>query len=556
MRKITFFILLAVFSVGVSAQDRRPEERRFRADTTVLRETGSEFILPEFIITGQEELKLEVGEKFEFEERKPPHVDLKNYEILSAEKFVPTFSIEMERDTHLESLSKSSTAKFKAGVGRYLTTYFDGMIQGKVLENLLLRSGFYHRASQGFIENADYTKNRLNLGVISRFLQQENSLLDWLSNAKLLAEVNYQTYGFGFYGSSLPSFRRNISDLSFSTSLESSYRETYDYSFKASHLIFSVIDTITRYESSDFEGRERRTDLNLNFGYRLDFLRLKFSGDYTVSSGRFLKLALVVGNLLEFFEFEENYQLDLGINFFSFSDFIARSKLKLYPKISFRYLIGWGTHLYAFFSPEILNLSISDYIRANRFLTRNLNLVYPDMYVNLGMGVNYGSSFLGIDASVNFRTFKSFPIYVEHDKGFYGIEFEKAQFVDLKISGDVEYRGGKFMIGATLSSSYNAKSKKPVPYYPSFSLNIGYSHAFKFGLAIDSEISLISSRVCNFEGDEIRGFVFGKIDVGYEIFRNFRIFVSLENLFSQRYYVWNNYLEPSFTFLGGVEYKF
>ncbi|CUS77088.1 TonB dependent receptor, partial [Candidatus Kryptobacter tengchongensis] len=127
---------------------------------------------------------------------------------------------------------------------------------------------------------------------------------------------------------------------------------------------------------------------------------------------------------------------------------------------------------------------------------------------------------------------------------------------ELKGSGYLNYRRSEFIFGVILNSSYNARSKKPVPYYPNFSANLGYGHKFGFGLAINLEINLISSRVYNFEGDELKGFALANLRGEYEVFRNFKVFVNFDNLFAQRFYLWHSYLEPDIVVIGGVEYRF
>lgn len=554
--KETIFALLFFASLNLFAQGEKPGERKFKVDTTALKETKNEFVLPEFVITGRETIEIETGQKIEIDKINLPQLDFKHYEISYDEKSSSDVSIKTQKGRYAEILEKNPVAKFRAGAGRYLTTYFDGMIQGKVYENFFVNSNFYHRASQGFIENADYMRNQFSIGAKFYLPHIGDKIFNWLGGAKISSGVNYLTYSFRFYGSSVPSFHRNMNNLNFTFSLESPYKRLYDYNLKLGYSIFTVLDTIESYENSSFNGREKRFDLNFHFRHDVDFLKLRFNADYTSSQGKFLKFALFAGNLLEFFDIRRNYWLDFGVKLFSFKNSDVMAGLRIYPEISFRYLAGRETQLYSFFAPEVLNLTISDYLSVNRFLTRNMNISYPDGYFNLGFGVRYGKTDIGFDVGLNFRAFKNFPIYVEYKRGFYSVEFERVQFIELKGSGYLNYHRNEFIFGVVLNSSYNARSKKPVPYYPNFSANLGYGYKFGFGLAINLEINLISSRVCNFAGDELRGFVLANLRAEYEVFKNFRVFVSFDNLFSQKFYLWQSYLEPDVVFVGGIEYRF
>jgi outer membrane receptor protein involved in Fe transport len=201
-------------------------------------------------------------------------------------------------------------------------------------------------------------------------------------------------------------------------------------------------------------------------------------------------------------------------------------------------------------------LTVADLIIENKYLTQNLKVLRPENYFNFIFGVNYGKGGFGLDFSLNFRAFKNFPIYVEDKQGFYLVEFEKMQFTELKLSGIFNYRRNEFTFKGVFRSSYNAKSKKPVPYFPSFSSEVGYRYVFPFGLAIVTEISLISNRVVDFDGNEIGGYVLSSLGVEYVVFKNFKVFAWFDNLLSRRYYIWKDYLEPNLIFLGGIEYKF
>lgn len=557
MRRIFILIFLLSFAcVKILSQDVKPEDVKFKIDTSKIKETKNEFILPEFVITGRETIEVEIGEKIFSDVVNLPDVDFKLYKISYEGKITPDVSLSSERISYLSKSVKNPVAKFKAGIGRYTTTYFDGMIQGNVFKNFYVNSNFKHRASQGFIDNADYVKNQFSVGFDFEIPKVGEKFFHWVSNARISPLLSYSTYSFGFYGSSEPSFHRNINDLNLALSFESPYHRDFDYVFKFDYSDFTLLDTISRYEGSSFEGREKRIDFGLKYRQNVDFLKLMFDVEYTMLVERYLKIDVSAGNLFEFFDAGKNYDLRFGVKFFSFENYDRVQRTRIYPSASFKYLVGRSTQIYASFSPEVLNQTIADYIEVNRFLTKNLNIVRAENYFNLAVGVKYGIEIFGFDAGLNFKAFKNFPIYMEHKKGFYGIEFERAQFIELKSSGYLNYGRSDFTFNVSLLSSYNARSKKPVPYYPNFSANLGYSYKFAFGLAINSEISLISSRVYDFEGSELRGFALVNLGAEFEVLKNFKIFANFDNLFSQRFYLWNSYLEPNFIFIGGIEYKF
>ncbi len=547
---------MSLACVKILSQDVKPEDVKFKIDTAKIKETKDEFLLPEFVITGRETIEVKIGEKIFSDYINLPEVDFKLYKISSEGKTTSDVLLLSEKISYPQSIIKNPVAKFKAGIGRYTTTYFDGMIQGNVFKGLSVNSNFQHRASQGFIDNADYVKNQFSVGFNFQMPKVKEKFFQWVSNAKISPLLSYSTYSFGFYGSSEPSFHRNINNLRLTLSFESQYHRDFDYVFKLDYSDFTLLDTISRYENSSFEGREKRIDFGLKYRQNVDFLKLMFDVEYTTLVERYLKFDVYAENLFEFFDVGKNYDLKFGVKFFSFENYKRDKKFKIYPSLLFKYLAGKSTQIYASFSPEVLNQTITDYIKANRFLTKNLNILRAENYFNLTVGVKYGVGNFGFDSGLNFRAFENFPIYVEHMKGFYGIEFERAQFIELKSSGYLNYGQSEFIFNASLLSSYNARSKKPVPYYPNFSANLGYSHKFAFGLAINSEISLISSRVYDFEGNELRGFALVNLGAEFEVLKNFKIFANFDNLFSQRFYLWNNYIEPNLVFVGGVEYKF
>ncbi|MFN3135774.1 MAG: TonB-dependent receptor domain-containing protein [Candidatus Kryptonium sp.] len=554
MKKIIIVISFIV-SFNTLSQELRPREREFRIDTTRLGEPKNEFVLPEFVITGRETIEVEIGQKIGIIDVNLPQVDLNLYKISSAEKLTPDVSVKIPKSDYVKFSEKNPVAKFKAGVGRYLTTYFDGMLQGNVTRIFSISSNFYHRSSQGFIENADYVRNQFSVNAGLYLPKIKGKIFNWLGGAKISTAVNYSTYSFGFYGSTSSSFHRNMNKFNLGLYIESPY--AFDYDLKLNYSIFTLLDTIAIYESSNFDGKEKRFDLSFNYKHKVDFLKLRFGVDYTSLPMSYLKGGIFAGNLLEFFEIEGKYVLDFGVKLFSFQNYDLVNKFRIYPDVSFKYLAGKKTQIYAFFAPEILNLTVSNHLSVNRFLTKNLKVAHPEKYFNLGFGVKHGASSFGIDVGLNFKAFKDFPIYVDEDKdGFYAIEFERVQFIELKGSGYLNYQGNELIFGAVLNSSYNARNRKPVPYYPGFSANLGYRYRFAFGLVINLEIDLISSRVYNFSGDELKGFALVNLGAEYEVFKNFKVFLNLDNLLSQKFYNWHNYLEPNMVFVGGIEYRF
>lgn len=535
------------------AQETKPGGVEFKLDTTKIAETESEFVLPEFIITGKETIKIEVGDKLWTEWMSLPEVKQEFYKISKAGKTQTVVDFNADKIVYLKSPEKIPVAKFSAGVGRYVTTYFDGVIQGEILKDLSISSSFYHRASQGFIENADFVKNQFSVGFDFNLPTIKGKIYHWLGRTKISSKLSYFAHSFAFYGSETPALRRNVNNLNLNLTVESPYRKEFDYVFKVGYQDFAVFDTLS-YINSKFNGREKKLDLDFKLRHNVDFLKLKFNATYTSLVERYLSLGVSVENLFDFFDVGRRYELDFGFKMFSFENYDSK-RLRVYPNFYFKYLAERSTQIYVSFLPEVLNLTISEHFEVNRFLASKLNVIRPENYFNLASGVRYSSSSFGVDAGLSFKAFKNFPIYVD-TVGLYSIEFERVQFVELKGSGYLNYGRNEILFDVILRSSYNAKSEKPLPYYPAFSAVVSHRYKFNFGLAINSEIALISNRVFNFNGDELKGFVLVNSEVKYEVSKNFVVFVKLNNVLSRKFYIWNRYPEPDLVFVGGIEYKF
>ncbi len=565
MRKVVLLILLAL-NLKAGAQEIKPGEMKFKIDTVNISKAKDELIFPEFVITGRETVEVEIGDKIQSDELILPEINLEFYETSHRKEILSEVNLKSEKPI-LQSGSTAEIpfAKFKAGLGRYATTYFDGIIQGEILKNFWINSGFYHRASQGFIENADYVKNQFSVGFDFKFPKFKDGVLNLFSGAKLLSVLNYSAHSFAFYGAddSFQKYRdihRNINNLDLNIAFESPYRKNYDYALKINYsdFTFTVPDT-----PLSFDQEEKRFDLDFKLRHNVDFLKLRLNLFYTSVVQRYFEFGIFAGNIFEFFEISKNYELDFGFRFFSFENYDG-ARFRVYPNFSFKYLPNRKVQIYVSFSPRVLNRTVSDYISENRFLTyfrdgdfltKNLVVIRPENYFNLLSGVKYSSERFGLDIELSFKAFKNFPMYID-TSGLFMVEFTRVQFVELSGSGYLSYGRNEFIFNLTLRNSYNAKSKGQVPYYPTFSAILGHSYKFGFGLAIDSEIGLISNRVFNLEGKELPGFVLVNFGVRYEVFKNFSIFVNFDNLFSQEFYLWNRYREPNMIFIGGVEYKF
>ena len=128
---------------------------------------------------------------------------------------------------------------------------------------------------------------------------------------------------------------------------------------------------------------------------------------------------------------------------------------------------------------------------------------------------------------------------------------------NLKLRGDLNFRFGEKIL-AHLDATYNHYSER-LYYSPEFMANLAFKYNIIDGLSVHTDIRAYTNmKALDRVGDEqtIKGCFDWSIGAEYRFIKRMTVFLDLNNLLSQRYYMWYDYPSYRFNFMVGLTVDF
>jgi hypothetical protein len=511
--------------------------------------------LPEFVITGNEKIDLNIESKAEDDQDR----------IFSPAKPIPgerPVNVgEALTPKQIKSFTKTPGAlngKVFGGIGFYGTPQFDGWFGQYGPTSSVVVNGYYSE-SQGHLSDAGFWRG--GLGVRGSYTLPESSTV--FPFAQLSGETKYGRESYRAFASRSPYRVRDLSGIEVSAGIGSRYALPYrslsgvDYSAKAGWSYFSASDS----------GKSSESEFSLNGNASTRFFETAFRGqvEYRATGYQMDLPGVQTGQW--FVLRADGHQLLLPSLQFSFAlqQFLYRGNIgaaggRFYPNIEFRYSFTENASMYSGFSPTVERNTLPSVIKQNRYIQFSAPLVPSDVRVNFYAGMEI-TPVEEITATVKL-TYK----HINNYPTFYDKNSAKVWEV-LYLSG---VRSTKF----DLSSSYRLNQKQNVavyfstqtvrqkdstgsmPYIPKFTMGAAYHHFFDFGLHAEAFAEFNSSRSTNFANTHSNaGYVFTGMKAEIELLAQFRGYAELNNMIDQHYYVWNGYQERTIFLLLGISYQ-
>jgi hypothetical protein len=580
------FPLFALFiSSGISFSQEKAEPESRRIETSFpSRDSLPKISLPEFVITGKEKIELPVETKFE---------------ILGVRLFIPSqttdyyigmrdlSTLELEppvkQTTNFLKEQDAYAGYLKAGFGRFTTPFaevgykrkFDQYTAGIMADYI---------SSKGHISNADFWKGNMK-GIFGYDLPEMENIF---SKSVINANFGYSGEEYNYYTS--PNFKRKINKYFINSSISSFSINKFDYLLSLGYSNFSTKFSKMNKPDSLFDYIHELTLESNSFNSMLmaatEYENYKFTGkiyfDYIHNNlnSEYQKFLEMNAEVVKAFSSKFDIKLNLVYYIFrnqSNYDNSESDQNKFFPQLTLNYIVTPDIRIFAGFKPGVIEETNESILSSLKYIT---NAVYfrdriNDLDFRLG-GEYHPNSISSVRLLVNYFRQENTPVYVNEEYGcfyytcpdfpgfgyreLFGIAyFNKKSDNIIAEAGYNRYFGDSTIFDIDFRYNYCNLDSRRVPYVPYVTVRASLTHEFPFGLYLEPKFDLVGTRMLNFsQGESERKLKpYFKLDfyADYKIWKNFKVFLNLENIFNQKYYIYEYYEEIPFMVSGGIKLK-
>lgn len=501
--------------------------------------------LPDFVITGKQNVDVELAQK--------PKIEL--ISILSKDFIMPKYSSEelplffvSNPEQLLPSLKLSQdyfSGKINFMIGKY--TYPLGELNlSKGFDNYLFNLNLWGTNIKEYIQYAGYNNSGIQINNDIYVSTKSN----FLPGTTIKLDASYIRDSYNFYASTIPNEKRETNNFIAKFSLHNNYINYF-------HFGFDLIGDIYRINNKDFKETKINSNLFAEFYYDNFFLGSKINfnriSDYdNISNSRnynflntktFLKITP-----FDFLKVEGgiNYNTNNRFNFFSPYAF---AELKFDKNIS----------LSAKFNPHVEEMTIKDFITKNLFSITNIDNSYIKYKNDLTLDFKYEyQKFFSISWLTNYSKIDNY-VYFEDIKGIRKFDVLTQNNISKllsKISLNLFNKEYGYFFGEFIYQSIKNGNNKSIPFEPNLISNLSYTYNFNFGLAIYIGYQFNGeyySEITN----QIKNESFSNLSFGtsYEMFNGLKIKIDFQNILNKSNFVWQHYKDKPFDYIFGIEYR-
>ncbi len=554
-----FGLSIIVVSISISQETEKREPEKKGIDLQNVQTPKSEtplpkIDLPEFVITGNEKIDLQIESKSEEDEDRI---------------FSPSLPTPGERPMNVgEALSPKQIKSFTktpgalngkvfAGIGFYQTPQFDGWFgQYDPISSFVLNG--YYSESQGHLDDAGFWRG--GFGARGTYALPESSAL--LPYAQINGEMKYGRDSYRSFASRSPFRVRDLSGIEVNGGIGSRYSLPYkaltgfDYNGKIGWGYFSASDSEKSTEGEFFLlGTATTRFLTMSLRGQAEYRMINYTMDIPgLQTGHWLVLRADGNQLLI-----PSLQISFALQQFIYRGNAGAAAGRLYPQIELKYSFTESALMYYGFAPSVERNTLSSLIKQNKYIDFNALIVPTDTRVNLYAGMEYSPvEYITTTVKLSYKHLNNYPTFYDKDS---------AKVWEVLYLSDV--RSTKFDIStlfrlnqrqnvtayASVQTVRQKDSSGMLPHLPKFTFGTVYHHFFDFGLHAEAFVEFNSSRYTDFGNTHSNaGYLFTGVKADVELFTQFRGFAELNNLINQHYYVWNGYQERTVFLLLGVSY--
>lgn len=559
MIKRLAFLALLCFAFALHAQEKKEGTQKDIDVATPKSETSAaplpKIELPEFVITGNEHIHLNLSSKVEEDEERlfvpeKPTPGARVYEVegVVAQKQVKQFS----------KTPSALNGKLFGAFGFYRTPQFDGWFGQYDQKNSFIVNGNYF-STEGHINDAGVWRG--GFGAKGRYVMPESSRI--LPYMQLSGDVQYGREAYRAFASTVaPTRVRDLSAVDIAFGAGSRYALPYkslsgfDYTGKVGWNYFSAKDSLLHSET-DFFLHGVATTRFLQFALRgqVEYRTTSYTSNLPgIQSGQWFVLkgegqTLILPSL----------QLSIVLQQFFYRGNIGVAHGRFYPQVEFKYFMTESASMYAGFVPVVERTPLSLLVKQNRYIDFSAPLLQSDIPVQVIAGMEFSpSEQVTASAKYSYRYVNNFPTFLDTgDAKVWEVSYLSGVRAS-KVDMSVLFRPNAKQNITTYARLQNVQQKDSsgrMPYIPKFSIGSMYHHFFDSGLHLEVVAEYVASRFTNFANTHANaGYLYTSVKGDIALMGRFRGYVEIQNLLNQQYYIWNGYQERTIYGMIGVSY--
>lgn len=509
--------------------------------------------LPEFVITGNEKIDLNISTKTEDDEDRiftpeKPTPGIRSLEIDGA--------VSRKQIKQFAAVPKGLNGKIFGGLGFYFTPQFDGWFSHSDERSSYLVNGYYS-STEGHVNDAGWWRG--GFGAKGRYVMPDSS--GFLPYAQLSGDLRYGRESYHAYASSSPTQVRDLSAFDLTLGAGSRYALPYrslsgfDYTGKIGIAGFSAADSTSAAETDLFlNGLATTRFLNVAFRGQIEYRATSYAMNIPgIQAGHWFVLkgdgqTLILPAL----------QMSFALQQFLYRGNVGPAAGRFYPQLELRYFLTESATMYAGYAPTVERNTLSTLTKQNRYIHFSAPLVPSDVPVNVIAGLEFSpSEEITATAKYNYRHTGHYPTFLDTN----GAKVWEVSYLSgvqsSRIDVSVLYRFNTRQNITAYVTGQSAKQKDSsaaLPYIPAYSFGSVYHQFFDNGLHVEALAEYVAARKTNFAGShENAGYVFTGVKADIELMERFRAYAEVNNLLNQHYYIWNGYRERTvYLSLGSV----
>ncbi len=539
--KVSFFIFL-FFQFSI-AQKKEPTSS---VDSNMVSSTQEaplpKIEIPEFFITGHEDIFLSPSTKTLIEEEK-----IYSPENISLKKQSKTVSTEL-------SLKKDFSSKFYnplngkvlVGFGAYTTPFIAAWFT-KIFEQVSLLADANYSSSKGHVVNAGWEKGGVNI----------EGGYNFFSDGKLKAGLSFDAETYYLYGSPLLYHQQQIlNNFSVWTGMDFSYNKIF-YSGKIFYRNFTFSAKEKMYENEFGILAKASTQISkYTVNGSLEYFLSSLSMNQLQSQFSPQWIALKAGGNKNF---TSSLQLSAQLQqFFYRGNTTEELTSKFLPQVGFHYTIDNSFNIFGGFFPTVQQTTLYQLTHRNKYIYNTQQLIPTETPISFQVGSekNFNQN-LKASITAQYNLIHQYPFFVDDTMKVWNVfYFPTVQQWKGELQSSYEFTDkNSVTVSLNVNSTKENDSLKTVPYTPQYTVGALYQHQFAFPLRAEISSKYISERWIDKENTKTLGgyFLLGaKGD--YEYVPNFHIIIEIQNFLNQQYYYWDNYKERTFFVSLGISY--
>ncbi|NUN70600.1 MAG: TonB-dependent receptor [Bacteroidetes bacterium] len=511
--------------------------------------------LPEFVITGNETIDLDLRSKAEEDEERifTPARPTPGERALSAGEALTPKQVKQ-----FTKVPGAMNGRVFAGIGFYGTPQFDGWFGEHDLKSSFVVNGYYSE-SAGHLPDAGFWRG--GFGARGSYTLPDSTPV--VPAAQLTGELEYGREAYRAYGSRVPGQVRDLSGLTIGAGIGSRYALPYksmsgvDYSARLGWRTFGAADSQRSSESEFFllgsaTTKVLETAFRGGVEYRGTGYTMLLPGSqashWFVLRGEGRQLLL------------PTLQVSYAVQQYLYRGNTGPAAGRFYPTVDVRFALTEQASLSAGFTPGVERNTLQSLFRTNPYIRGSAAVLPTDNRVHLYMGMEFSPmDELVLTARGSYSVRHQYATFYDRDSakvwevlylsGVRATKFDLQALYRLNTKQDVT-------VYLSTQSVQQRDSSHSMPHVPAFNVGAVYHQYFDIGVHAEAFAEYHSSRYTDFANTHRNaGYVASGVKATAELFGQFRGIAEINNLFDQRYYRWDGYRERTIYLLLGISYQ-